>query len=57
MVVGILRIVANRRNHFARMTVSLGDHNVNNTHSETKNVLRKMTRIIRYRGNSTMDAS
>jgi hypothetical protein len=29
------------------MTVSLGDHNVNNTHSETKNVFRKLKRIVR----------
>jgi hypothetical protein len=35
------------RNHFHRMTVSLGDHNVNNTHSETKNVFRKLKRIVR----------
>ena len=29
------------------MTVSLGDHNVNNTHADAKNVFRKLKRVVR----------
>jgi len=35
------------RNHFARVTVSLSDHNVN-TFNETKNVFRKLKRVVRF---------
>ena len=35
------------RNHFKRTTVSLGDHNVK-IYSETTNVFRKISRILRF---------
>jgi hypothetical protein len=36
------------RNHFQRMTVSLGDHNINNTYNDARNIFRKLRRVVRY---------